>query len=371
MTFMTSVFTGWLLPICYFLGFLPPVFARSWRALGLTFVFTLSVQIVLFAILLNAGGVLVLLTFFVVVIAAGSLSGHVTAALLLYQRWPLLSGKTALALLSGILTLPAFWSGHAAYSRWQTQEDYAALPSATTLPQIAECNGSRSAGPLLTAELLPAENAAAQTLPSSTTALSYPAAYMLYPPRAPLKVFRTNWINFEMGMPDLRPIPHAERFTADGNEIIPSKRPPSIAFHFLSRFSMPKIAWRKLRIQVGLPVGDDQPFDLKLVNSSYPSLQEMKTQTVPPSLNDAAYVHLVENRIHDVVQCQWKARVSYCEFSLDESGIPVDGYFPASQLGKWHEIEADIRSFTRCSVEAAKIKLKEPLRGDLQSAQHR
>lgn len=353
---------NWLISIPFILlyvaGFLGLISAGGWIGLGIRLVICLGISVGLIYWASRGGGLVAFAVSFPIgLFCAGAVSGLVTRAALLGFRWNTRSKKGVLAMLIGLLVLPAAQLGYGFYRHEASQAAYAALPTAHALPVIPACDPFREAGPMIkTVMTVRSNQPRPQTMPVEDIPILYPSVYREpFPPAFPQHDEKLPWVNFEMYISDAQPAPPEDDKDAGGKMIPLDKRRPSIKFHFLSRPSIAAHGVRALNVTSGRTGGLDEVPDIQFATSIYPGLSRVVAPR-PGEINQwtKSFVAIDDNRIEELVQCTGQGPFPQCSFALDESGIPIEGFFPEKSLADWPLIRNDLRHFASCSVAAAR-----------------
>jgi hypothetical protein len=344
--------------LIYFVGFVGPVSASTWKKLFVRFLICLGIA---FGLLhwagLGGGFSVFVFSFPILFFAAGAVSGVASRATLLALQWHARSGKGALAILVGMSALPVGKVAHDFYRDWESRALYAELPTAETLPAIPACSPFRQTGPLIGSVLTARPSTTShQTIPKDGISIRYPAIYREpFPPRFPKDDERSSVISFQMYVQGALPNPPEDDRGADGKWIRLDRRQPSIRFDFRSRAPIGEYAIRLLNITSG-KIGElNEMPELRLSASSYRGLS-LVVSPQPGSLNRStkSLVAMHDGTIDELVQCSGKGTFPHCSFSLDESGITLEGTFAETSLIDWPVIRHNVRSFASCSVVAAR-----------------
>ncbi|KQS93813.1 MULTISPECIES: hypothetical protein [unclassified Rhizobium] len=343
-------------------GFVIPLMAYSWRGLGISLL--VSAAIVVVAIRWSGtGGGFMMFVFAgpIIIFAFGTVAGLVTRCVMLFMRWPLFSSKGMAAAILGLIFVPFFWHAYGWYNTLQSENIYAALPDASTLPDVTACLQFRDAGPLLDAVLTKrSDEIRANTLPVSDMAVRYPAAYMEpFPPRFPKDGMKWSELQFEMYVENARPAPQEDETDANGDFIPLMERAPSVSFRFSSDLPVSRSAAHQLNTFSGR-YGETEilPSDLKLSESAIARLQlVVAPEPRVDAGNTETYVAMHGAEISEYLRCQGRGRVPnpQCTFQFDVAGLPIAGRFRLANLPEWENIRANVRNFAECSVAAAKI----------------
>jgi hypothetical protein len=343
--------------LIYGIGFLGPMAASGWRALATRFLICLAITGGLIYLAGRGGGFAVLaLLFPITLFAVGALSGSATRAALFGLGWGAKTGKGVVAIVIGLLALPAAQMAHGFYRQANSRAIYAALPTAHALPMIPACAPFRETGPMIeTVMTVGPSEPRPRTIPTADIPVLYPAVYREpSPPAFPQNGEKWRTFNFEMYISDAQPAPPGDDDDAEGKMIPLDKRRPSINFYFASRPSIAAQAVRLLNITSG-KIGelDDIP-NIQLAPSSYPGLS-LVVAPQPDKLNQwtKSFVAMRGSSIEELVQCSGAGTFPHCSFALDEGEIPIEGSFPQRSLADWPRIRSDLRNFASCSIAAA------------------
>ncbi len=348
--------------LTYGVGFVGTVSARTWMGLGVRFLISLGIVVGLLFWASSGGGLVVFIFIFIfsfpiLLFAAGAVSGVATRAALLRLRWGARSGKGILVILTGLSALPAGTAAYGVYRQWESRALYAALPTADSLPAIPACDPFRQTGPMIGAVMTePRRDASSRTIPFNDTRVLYPAVYRdPYPPRSPKSDEKVSWISFKMYVEGARPVPPEDIKDADGKWIPLNKRQPSIRFHFRSRAPIAEHAIRMLNITSGNTTRLDDVPDIRLAPSSHDGLS-LVVSPQPRSIDHSkkSFVAIRDGLIDELVQCSGNGTFPQCTFTLDESGITLEGTFAETSFVDWLLIRKDVKNFASCSVAAAR-----------------
>lgn len=341
--------------LLYSLGFLPPLTARSWRMLAVSFAAGFLTLAALWWLITRGGGLFAFtMSFSFFGFAGGFLAGCAAKALALAFRAPGRPMRSSVLLIAGYVALPAALVARTQFVSWAAHGAYAALPAGAPFSARPGCERFHAPGRLLDTLVEAQQSGSGGPPPSGAETLwhlRYPLDFEEVPPWFPQPMVRQSQIRFRMHVRDASPVRPEEEKDAQGNWIPPARREPAVQFTVHQRGPVAQAAAKALRISFGeiLPRGELP--DLQLRPSAVKDLQEVLNTVEPLALYPRQYVHVDDGRISQLVQCDKAGRVPFphCAFLLDSSGIEVDGLFPLALLPDWPAIRDHVERFVTCA----------------------